>query len=629
MLSRRESYYKCSHHDWKMFDFDGRMIPPGPPTSQPMMSSEQFSHYVPLKLRRPPAPYRLPRVIVNSFTSLLFGQGRWPTIRVHGDPKTEDFANALVKESRLRTLMIRARNMGGSSGSVGLSWRFYAGRPRVQAHNPKHIFIHEWEDREELIPAHVSEIYTYSKEEWDPEKRKWVDQWFWYRRDWTAAADIAFLPAKYDANEDPVWEIDEEKTVFHNDGACHFVWIQNLPEDDLTSIDGQPDYAELYESFESLDLLKSVVVRGSTLNLDPTLVLRMDPDIFERLGVKKGSDNALVVGETGDARYMELAGTSISAGVELIAKMRDAILETAQCVIADPNEVGGAGTSSVALKVIYEPMLAKTEILREQYGEGIKRLIKQMLDVARDKLAAPPQEIEVVDEVTGEPALDEAGQPIIESVVLQFNLQPRIRVVKTTDELTGNEVETIVREERHPGEGGEIELDWGDYFNPTADDRMKAAQTLQLATVAKIISQQSATEEMAASFERDIHEEWDRLVAERDREEENLSGMFADETGAMGGQEEPTVAVIEPDEDEGLVLGVMDVAKIVTVNEGRAAQGLGPLLLADGQLDPDGSLTVAEFGLKRKAAATLVGEAEGTVEAQVIAPELAEEPELL
>jgi hypothetical protein len=42
-------------------------------------------------------------------------------------------------------------------------------------------------------------------------------------------------------------------------------------------------------------------------------------------------------------------------------------------------------------------------------------------------------------------------------------------------------------------------------------------------------------------------------------------------------------------------LAPTDVAKVVTVNEARAAQGLGPLMLETGTEDPDGGLTVAEF----------------------------------
>lgn len=612
MLGRRESYFRCTHHDHKVFDFEGRMIPPGPPTSQPMLASaEQFSHYVPLKLRRPSAPYRLARVVVNSFTALLFGQGRWPLVRAHGDPATEDFAQALEREANLRTTMIRARAVGGSVGTVGLSWRYYEGKPRVQVHNGKHLCVHEWADREALVPSHVSELYTYADEAWDEDRKRFVVKWFWYRRDWTEVADILFHPIEYDRNEDPEFVIDEQRSFFHGDGICHFVWIQNLPEDEESEIDGQPDYAELYESFESIDVLKSVVVRGATLNLDPTLVLKLDPDIVARFGISKGSDNSLNVGLSGDAHYMELAGTSINAGCELVTKMRDSILEAAQCVVPDPNQVAASGTSSVALKVVHAPMLSKTDLLREQYGEGLRRLLQAMVDVARARLATTEQ-VPVIDE-EAPPA---EGEESFDEVVPYIDLPPRIDKEIETDEMTGEttEVERVI--DRAPGAGGAIELDWGEYFNPTPNDRQQAVNTLQVAVAGKIMPQQSAAEEVARMFNRDRHEEWKRLLEEAEKEIDETMGMFppiGGEVEAQGelpeGAEPPeTVEVTEAPE---VKLTGTDLAIILTVNEARNQSGLGKLKLPDGKEDPDGDLTVAEFKAKRIEAGEVTGEAEG------------------
>lgn len=640
-LARRESYFKCTHHDWKMFDFDGRMIPPGPPTSQPLLSAEQFAHYVPLKMRRPASPYRLARAIVNSFTSLLFGHGRWPTIRVHGDPETEHFYKAIEKEAKLRTLFIRARAVGGSVGSVGISWRFFEGKPRLSVHSGKHIEVHEWADREALIPAHVSEIYTYSEEQWNERKKKFESVWLWYRRDWTETSDVIFQPVEYKRGEDPTWEVDDEQSVMHNDGVCHFVWVQNLPEDDDTHIDGQPDYAELYEDLEEIDIVKSVVTRGAKLNLDPTLVLKMDPDILNRMGVHKGSDNALVVGEGGNAMYMELAGTSINVGIALFAKLRESILESAQCVIADPNEVGGAGTSSVALKIIYEPMIAKTDLLREQYGDALKRLLTSMHLVAQKYMGAEPERIPVFGD-DGEPAVDELGEAIFDQVEASLDLPPRVvtdRVQVEDDEGNTVDTEEVTFEPCMPGEGGDIELDWGDYFNATADDKQKAVMTLQLATISKIMSQQSAAEELAKMFERNPRTEWARIVEAAEKESAQLGLAFADEDGTMGGEvlqpgelpdgaeELPTpepatpppdfdgaTATVKPDAE--FQLGVQTYDKIVKVNEGRANIGLGPMTLPNGQLDPDGQLTIAEFAALRAEAGKALGGEAGKAEAR-------------
>lgn len=620
-LAARESYYRCTTHDWKQFDFDGRMIQPGPPTSQPMIATEAASWYVPLKLRRPSAPYRIPRIIVNSFTSLLFGHGRWPTFRIHGDPATEDFVGALVKAVKLRTLMVRARNIGGSVGTVGLSWRYHEGRPSVHVHNGKHLYVHAWEDREQLVPEHVSECYTFPRDEFDPQKKRYVRNLYWYRRDWTPTSDVVFKEALFENDRDPQWEVDEERTVEHGDGYCHFVWIQNVPEDDSSSIDGQPDYAELYESFDSLDLLKSVIVRGATLNLDPTLILKLDPDIVQRMGVKKGSDNSLVVGKDGDANYMELGGQSISVGIDLFKQMRNAALEAAQCVVPDPNTLGTSAHSSPALKVIYEPMLSKSEVLRVQYGDAMVRLLTQMTDAARKRSG----DVEIViDPDSGEESETRAW----------IDLPPRYELVTTKDEDTGKETETLERHDRLPGQGGEIELDWPDYFNPTEDDKQKAVTTITAAVMGKVMPQESGVEEIAALFKRNSRTELKRVLDEAKKVFEQTGSMFAEGTvgGAVDEQGElplgaeplPTDAAaaesnvvdVDMEKESKLQLTGTDLASITTVNEGRGSVGLPILRRADGTPDPDGNLTIREFNAKREAQGEKLGEATGTASAE-------------
>ena len=66
-----------------------------------------------------------------------------------------------------------------------------------------------------------------------------------------------------------------------------------------------------------LDTLVSVVMKGATLNLDPTLVLKMDPELVSRKGVLKGSEHALVVGDDYAAR-----GEGRAAEPQLVAVAR-------------------------------------------------------------------------------------------------------------------------------------------------------------------------------------------------------------------------------------------------------------------------------------------------------------------
>lgn len=592
-LDRRQSYYDCTQHDFKRFDFDGRMVQStgGISATQPLMSAEKAAWYVPLRARRPSTPYRLARVIVNAFTGLLFGENQFPKFLVAGDADSEDYIKALIQSSSLASKMIRARNIGGATGTSALSWCYLDGKPRVQVHNPKYLYVHEWEDREELIPSHVTECFIYPRDEYDSQRKKLVRNYYWYRRDWTKDSDIVFVNKLVEPGKDPRWEPDVKKSVTHGDRLCHLNWIQNLPNDE---IDGVADYDGLYESFDTIDLILSVITRGATLNLDPTLVLKLDPDLVQRMGVKKGSDNALVVGESGNAEYLELGGQSIEAGLKLFNEKRKAILEVAQCVIPDPDSVAAQGTSSVAMKMMYAPMIGKAMLHREQYGTAAARILSSLLTIAQH---SSKNTVIVYDEDGNE---TEEEQEIV--------LPPRVtRIPKTDGDGLPTGEDDVKVEERDPGHGTDVDPQWGPWFPSTPQDQQLIATTLSTATnKATFMSPQMASEIMSAAFGRDASDEWVRLQKAGAAQDEKHKSMFADAGVDSGGQIKhtaPTMAggsvthtLTTPPADSSSMptdsdtssgsaaIAPTDLAMILTVNEARASVGLPKIEHADGML---------------------------------------------
>lgn len=542
-IERRSSYYECTQHDRKFWDFDGRPI--NPRTLQPLIGAEK-SWWVPLKMRRPHTPVRLGRVIVDSFTNLLFGENRFPDVGVEGDDQTEDWLQTAMRVGKLPQKMIQARAFGGGTGTVGISWCFRDGKPRFEVHHAKNLFVHRWADRLDLVPERVSEVYLFHKTKWDGKGFNKI--WYWFRRMWTPEADYVFKDVPFVRGEEPIWEVDEEKTTYHQDGLCHLEWIQNLPSDE---VDGLPDYDGLYENFDHVDLIMSVITRGAILNLDPTVKLKMDRDEVSRLGIKKGSDNALIVGKDGDADYLELGGQSITSGLDLVKELRRYILETAQCIVPDPHEVAAQGVSSVAIKAMFAPMLAKADILREQYGSAIERMLQKMERIARDKTTNPMIMTELVTQMVPVPGIDpETGMPIEEMVeqtveqdtTIQFfiDLPPKIVETPLVDPITQQpmttgevEIQKIPRE-LGPG-GGEILLTWPPYFPPTPQDQNQVITSLQTATGGlAVLSQETAVEAAARAFNVDPSEEWKRVQEQGQKQQAQQSAMM--DTAAAGGK---------------------------------------------------------------------------------------------
>lgn len=547
-LDRRQSYYDCTQNDYKRFDFEGRVITSagGISATQPLLSSEKFSQYIPLRARRPSSPIRLARAIVNTFTNLVFGEGRFPTFHVDGDEQTQDFIQTLVRQMSLPVKMIQARNLGGSVGSVGLSWCFLDGKPRCEVHNSKFCYVHEWTDREQLIPRHVTELKTEQVDEWDPQKRQYVRNIYWHRRDWTPTVDIVFIPVKDEPGQDPVFRPDLARSEEHNDGIIHFEWIQNTPSDD---IDGLPDYEGLYEPCDALDLLASVVMKGATLNLDPTLKLKMDPDIVNRMGVKKGSDNALITGKDGDAEYLELGGTSIEAGIKLIEAKRRAILETARCVIPNSEEVTASGTSSVAMKMLYAPSLGVCDVLREQYAKPMVHMLEGMAQVARIASQSTvtiyddegdPQEVQRV--ISLPPRVEHVQPPAQPKpppeALAPGEEPPEPEPDEDTPDPNAPPKPEVNKVERTPGDGGEIEAQWGPYFMPTPTDQQNVITTLSTANGGQpVMSQQTSVEIAMQVFGRPVQDEQQRVAQETAQQKADQAQQLQGIGGGVPGKD--------------------------------------------------------------------------------------------
>ena len=83
--------------------------------------------YIPLRQRRPSVRYGLPRMVVEDSVALLFSDGHFPTFE-SSDPRVRSLLTAVVRETRLNSIMIEAA-IRGSIGSAAILLRILSGRP--------------------------------------------------------------------------------------------------------------------------------------------------------------------------------------------------------------------------------------------------------------------------------------------------------------------------------------------------------------------------------------------------------------------------------------------------------------------------------------------------------------------
>lgn len=522
-LNRMWAVYRGQQYDARRVDWDGTervqhldaeaiatagFIPPG---------YYDAGATFPLKFRRPTATYHLRRVIVDRFTGLLFSDRKHPFVRIEGDPATEDYVRTLAEVSRLWPSMIQARTYGGAMGTSVIGFQFVDGRPVVEVDDPRWCYP-TFEDRHQLKLAALEKRYMYPVDERDPESGLWVQRPYWYRRVIDAEKDVLFKPVPVGDGEEPEWEIERE--VVHGFGFCPRVWVQNSPVQD--DIDGDPDCVSIDDMCEQIDALLSQANAGILANCDPTLRIISDADLD---GIRKGSRNALKLPQGSSADYMEMTGSGPKAALEMAERLRALALEVAQCVLDTPQHK--AHQTATEIERSYASMLAKADVLREQYGErGVKPLLEMMVKAVR--VVTKPRPV---------------GGVIVRQTV---ELPPKLHALEDG---------TMQRAARELGPGGAINLSWGPYFDPSLTDLQTAVRAAVEAKAGGIIDTETATKfvapyflvEDATSMAKKVIEEQAAAQAALDQSMAGMMGLPPDDAGSV---EADTFSTTEEPADE-------------------------------------------------------------------------------
>lgn len=470
-LNQLWAWYRCQHYDARKIDWNGREVLD--PLEHEVVASSGIvppgfvdaRDTLPIKFRRPSAPYALVKVIVNRFTGLLFSERMHPEIRVEGDLESEDYVKTLAEEARLWPSMIVARSQGGAMGTACLGFQFLGGKPTVEVHDPRWVRP-VFEDRSALRLSSIEKRYIFPMEVPDPDTGIVEQVPYWYRRTIDGARDVLYKPVPVGDGEEPRWEVERE--VIHNFGFCPVVWVKNLPvEDDL---DGDPDAHGIYDTVEAIDALVAQANKGTVANCDPTLVME-DTEGMQMSEISKGSDNAIKLPK-GRAKYLEMVGTGPKSALDMAEILRKLALEVAQCVLEHPNT-----NDRTALEVerSYASMLTKADMMREQYGEKcVLPLLAMMLAAAR-KLEA---------------ARIEPGVGVVRAAI---NLPARVVAAH-------GQPSKLVPRRAPPDNGQRIKLQWPRYFSPSLQDINTASQSAGSAKVAGLIDAEHASNFVAEFF---------------------------------------------------------------------------------------------------------------------------------
>ncbi len=547
-LDRLDAFFKCIEYEHHEFGWDGSPADQFETISPKVvvpMGFTQPAQDQSVKQKRPTSPLRLCPMVVDRFTGLLFSKDRTPEIEVEGDADAQDFLRAVLKKARFWRTMYQARSHGGSMGSSLVTCQLREGRFSFTAHSPKFVQDVIWADPDLKIPAGVLIQYIFVKEMEILDNKtgmplgKTKPVPFLYRRIIDEQWDVIFEPAQMTGNELPRLEPDMSLSYEHKLGRFPGAWIQNLPSDD--ELDGVPDCEGAFQMFETIDRQVAQSNKGLLQNQDPTLVISRDKRLVQMgAPLKKGSDNAIDVGQGGDAHYLEIGGSGITASREFVKDLKQSAMDKVQCVVVDPTTISGAAQSAKAIEYIYGPMLEKAGRLREQYGEAIEYLAEIVLEFGRvwsDPLKYPGN-------VKG----------------VKFELPPKlVEIDEDPDNPNPEEGVQTVMVDRHPGVGGVVSLTWGPYFQETPTDIQMMVTVIASAFAAQLIDQETAVRKIAHLFKvedveallRRVREESEQKKGERDEQMAELWPSSAPEPGVPEGPPEAPPAPPVPEGPPG------------------------------------------------------------------------------
>ncbi|MFO0610787.1 MAG: phage portal protein [Polyangiales bacterium] len=444
---------------------------------------------VPLRSQRPSVQYDLPRPIVDRPTALLFGEGRFPELLFEpsrppppeGEGEGADSAHeaaeakvaevnawlaAVVDEGGLPQVALTWARQGARLSSACLTWSVVDGEFEFEAHATRHCTptFHP-RRRGELVRLEKRYKHRVATEEVRDGARVVVEVDYWHREVWDERSHVVFHDERVTERE-PTWrELDRAE---HDLGFVPGVWVKNLDDGEPGRVDGLSLLDGIADVVEDIDRTLSQKSRAVRYNQEPERVYfglrEEDKNRVEAAG--GGSSRALPPKKDGgDATLLELKGDGQRVAEEHVVAQRGRALEVTRVTMPDPERLLAASRSGAALRILFAPTLELVGELRQTYGRGLRRVFGQILRAARGGLLA------------------------------------RLGALRTPPPASIPE--------------GKIALLWGDYFDPTPQDLLQIAQTMQALRAAGAVDRETMVRWLASYLGvRDVRAVLARLEAE-------------------------------------------------------------------------------------------------------------------
>jgi hypothetical protein len=485
-----------------------------------------WSTEVPLRERAPVVQSQYVRSAVQRLATLVFGDRSFPRLKVEAEgfrvtlsPTERDGLQALVDELvRALALSKRMREViseGLKSGSACVVVGLVEGRPTLS------ILPAKWCTPTLRADGSVEALAVEYKCPHPTDEKRWMA----YRREITAQYDRTYEPVEVRDKEPLAWGAFTDIPL----EFCPVVWIRNDAEATATvdQVDGHALVEGLEDEVEALDMELSQLYRNALYNGEPQLVqIGVDegplagpvgqtstadtrfswlnsvlPGWAQRGGssesaLKKAPGKLWKLPSGGDAKMVESTG----AGAEIIRgavkELRRVLTDASGVVLFDADALGTGDISGRALTLLHAPMLDHADNLRVEYGDALVRIVNLMLRLlASERVHAEGALLRTYD----------AAFPVL------------------------SRFEGVSVEGSRKWIPVAVSLQWGEYFEPSAQDRQAAVATAMAASGGQpVLSHRSAVAAVAALFGlQDVDAEVDATSTEHAASQQSAAEALA------------------------------------------------------------------------------------------------------
>jgi hypothetical protein len=394
-LTALRGFCENTQHDHHSYDFAGRPRPAGA-RGQTYLAERVLrigfepDRKPPYEARKPDVPIPLPLQAVQAFDQMIYPRGLAPTIEVPADPRTERYLRAVMLRSLSWVTLQAARADAGKTGEAAIRVGVDCGKPISEVLDTRELHVRRWENQMEHLPR---EVVWQRLVEIEVETDKGLEAVrVWRTRVFDDEQEYIYedVPEDYDEHlkpnmtradgetkdtgwisiarwtEEEIEELEEAegnpqagdpKIFEHKADRCPIVWVTNTHT--TQSNTGAPDCDGALHLADAIDLIASMNLRATRSNLDPTLHVK-DELRWHRMNrtYAKGWGEVIRTSQSGDAKLLETAGTTVEMGWKTYEHLRREFLHTVQCVIIDPEHAGKYAESGVARAMLWRSMEA-------------------------------------------------------------------------------------------------------------------------------------------------------------------------------------------------------------------------------------------------------------------------------